>query len=154
MLLSPNVQACLLCDGKRNERKRSAHDNLMNYSSYSTITTDETTLIQNQLGKITLAVSYCKKGFLAITADYKRLRVKTRNFVFLPNVTRTLLFHKLLTTSEHTMNIEIISFYVSKECKNMQSLLQLSSVVVGLISELGQSDQTRENVGVGKAISM
>ena len=76
----------------------------------------------------------------ANTADYKGLRVKTRNFVFLPNATRTLLFHKLLTTSEHTMNIEIISFYVSKECKNMQSLLQLSSVVMGLISELGQSD--------------
>ena len=67
--------------------------------------------------------------------------------MFLPNATRTLLFHKLLTTSEHTMNIEIISFYVSKECKNMQSLLQLSSVV-GLISELDQSDQTRENIGV------
>jgi hypothetical protein len=52
------------------------------------------------------------------------------------------------------MNIEIISFYVSKECKNMQSLLQLSSVVVGLISELGQSDQTRKNVDVDKTISM
>src|SRR5438046_7723666 len=88
------------------------------------------------------------------TADYKRLRDKTRNFVFLSNATRTLLFHKLLTTSEHTMNIEIISFCVSKECKNMQSLLQLSSVVVGLISELGQSNQTRENVGIGKTISM
>ena len=59
----------------------------------------------------------------AITADYKGLRVKTRNFVFLPNATRTLFFHKLLTTSEHTVNIEIISFCVSKECKNMQSLL-------------------------------
>ena len=93
-------------------------------------------------------------GRSASTADYKGLRDKTRNFVFLPNATRTLLFHKLLTTSEHTMNIEIISFYVSKECKNMQSLLQLSSVVVGLISELGQNDQTRENVGVGKTISM
>ena len=69
--------------------------------------------------------------------------------MFLPNATRTLLFHKLLTTSEHTMNIEIISFYVSKECKNMQSLLQLSSVVVRLlISELGQSNQTRENIDV------
>ena len=88
------------------------------------------------------------------TADYKGLRDKTRNFVFLSNATRTLLFHKLLTTtSEHTMNIEIISFYVSKECKNIQSLLQLSSVVVRLISELGQSNQTRENVGIGKAIS-
>ena len=73
--------------------------------------------------------------------------------MFLPNAIRTLLFHKLLTTSEHTMNIEIISFYVSKECKNMQSLLQLSSVV-GLISELDQSDQTRENVGIDKTISM
>ena len=88
------------------------------------------------------------------TADYKRLRDKTRNFVFLPNATRTLLFHKLLTTSEHTMNIEIISFYVSKKCKNMQSLLQLSSVVVRLISELSQNDQTRENVDVDKTISM
>ena len=83
-----------------------------------------------------------------ITADYKGLRDKTQNFVFLSNVTRTLLFHKLLTTSEHTMNIEIISFYVSKECKNMQSLLQLSSVVVRLISELSQSDQMRENVDI------
>ena len=64
----------------------------------------------------------CRAGRPA-TADYKRLRVKTRNFVLLSNVTRTLLFHKLLTTSEHTMNIETISFYVSKECKNMQSLL-------------------------------
>jgi len=68
--------------------------------------------------------------------------------VFLSNVTRTLLFHKLLTTSEHTMNIEIISFYVSKECKNMQSLLQLSSVVVRLISELSQSNQIRKNVDI------
>ena len=68
--------------------------------------------------------------------------------MFLSNATRTLLFHKLLTTSEHTMNIEIISFYVSKECKNMQSLLQLSSVIVKLISELNQSNQTRENVDI------
>ena len=97
----------------------------------------------------------CVDNYYWLTmTDYKRLRNKTWNFVFLSNAIRTLLFHKLLTTSEHTMNIEIISFYVSKECKNMQSLLQLSSVVVGLISELGQSDQTRENVGVGKAISM
>ena len=90
-----------------------------------------------------------RKPLWPSTADYKGLRDKTRNFVFLPNAIRTLLFHKLLTTSEHTMNIEIISFYVSKECKNMQSLLQLSSVVVRLlISELGQSNQTRENIGV------
>ena len=89
------------------------------------------------------------------TADYKKLRDKTQNFVFLSNVIRILLFHKLLTTSEHTMNIEIISFYVSKECKNMQSLLQLSSVVVRLISELSQSNQIRENVDIlDKTISM
>src|SRR6266480_6444110 len=99
-------------------------------------------------------MNFTDGNYICNTADYKRLRDKTQNFVFLPNVIRTLLFHKLLTTSEHTMNIEIISFYVSKECKNMQSLLQLSSVVVKLISELNQSNQTRENVGVGKAISM
>jgi len=34
--------------------------------------------------------------FVIGTADYKGLRVKTRNFVFLSNATRTLLFHKLL----------------------------------------------------------
>src|SRR5438046_8152943 len=86
------------------------------------------------------------------TADYKRLRDKTRNFVFLSNATRTLLFHKLLINDEHTMNIEIISFCVSKECKNIAILLQLSSVVVRLISEVSQNKKTREKVDIDKMI--
>jgi len=54
-----------------------------------------------------LSASY-KTRFGCCTADYKVLRDKTRNFVFLPNATRTLLFHKLLTNSDCTMNFNFI----------------------------------------------
>ena len=51
------------------------------------------------------------------TADYKGLRVKTQNFVFLSNVIRTLIFHKLLTNNDCIMNLRLfhfISFYVER----------------------------------------
>ena len=74
------------------------------------------------------------------TADYKGLRDKTRNFVFLPNATRTLLFHKLLINDEHTMNIEIISFCVFKECKNIAILI----AIVICCSETNLWDQSEQ----------
>ena len=64
-----------------------------------------------------LFVKYFSIDFYMI--NYKKLRIKTQNFVFLFNIIKILFFYKLLIINEHTMNIEIISFYVFKECKNM-----------------------------------
>ena len=79
------------------------------------------------------------------TADYKGLRAKTRNFVFLPNATRTLLFHKLLINDEHTMNIGIISFCVSKECKNIAIFIAIVICCSGtnLWDQSEQEDQRK-----------
>src|SRR5436190_1385289 len=68
------------------------------------------------------------------TTDYKRLRVKTQNFVFLSNVTRTLIFHKLLTNSDCTMNLRLFHFHFIL-CRKIKNIAIIITIVICSSSE-------------------